>query len=118
MFTFFRTRTGPAEFWEILIAEGLLPDAGQRFGPPQMYRGPGSDDTRFHHVGNIAAIVTDADAEFLLACRELSDEEQRVLDQQLELLLGHHVWSMGAEPIKGYFVHDTLKPWSPPPGVA
>lgn len=63
-------------------------------------------------------MVANDDAEFLLACKDLTEAEQRTLDQQLELLLGQSVWEGGTEPTKGYFIHDRLIPWMPPPGVA
>lgn len=64
------------------------------------------------------AVVTDDETEFLLAHKELTEDEQRKLAQELELLFGQEVWSGGAELTKGYFVHETLKPWTSPPGVA
>ena len=84
-----------------------------------MYRGGSDpDDMTYHEVGKLLAVVTGEDAEFLLAHKELSDEEQRRLGQELELLLGQQVWEGGGETTKGYYLHDTLKPWTPPPGVA
>lgn len=119
MFTFFRTRTGPAEFWEILVAKDSVSDADQRFGKALSYRaGRDPNDVMYHVVGKLAAVVTGDEAEFLLAHKELTDDEQRRLAQELELLFGQEVWSEGAEPIKGFFLHETLTPWTPPPGVA
>lgn len=118
MFTFFRTRTGPAEFWEILIAKDSLPEAEQRFGRALKFRGGDPEDVTYHEVGTIVAVATDKQAEFLLAHKELTEDEQRNLNRELELLFGHEVWSGGGEPVKGYYLHETLTPWTPPPGVA
>jgi len=39
VFSFFRTRTGPAEFWDILVGKDAVPEAEKRFGRALMYRG-------------------------------------------------------------------------------
>jgi len=119
VFSFFRTRTGPAEFWEILVAKDAVPEAEKRFGRALMYRG-GTDpeDMTYHEVGKLVAVVTDENAEFLLAHKDLTDDEQRRLAQELELLFGQQVWAGGGEPTKGSYLHDTLKPWTSPPSVA
>jgi len=118
VFTFFRTRSGPAEFWEILLEKNAVPEAEQRFGRPLAYRtGKGTEDMTYHPVGTLVAVVTGDEAEFLLAHKELSVDEQRKLAQQLELLFGHEVWSGGGEVTKGYFLHDSLKAWTSAPGV-
>ncbi len=119
MFSFFRTRTGPAEFWDILVAKDAVPEAEKRFGRALIYRGGSNpEDMTYHEVGKLVAVVTDEHAEFLLAHKELTDDEQRRLAQELELLFGQHVWALGGESTKGSYLHDRLKPWTPPPGVA
>ena len=119
MFSFFRTRTGPAGFWDILVAKDAVPEAEKRFGRALMYRG-GSDpgDMTYHEVGKLVAVVTEESAEFLLAHKDLTDDEQRRLALALELLFGQQVWEGGGEPTKGSYLHDRLKPWTSPPGVA
>lgn len=119
MFSFFRTRTGPAEFWDILVATDAVPEAETRFGRPLRYRGGSHpEDMTYHEVGKLVAVVSDEHAEFLLAHKELTEDEQHRLAQELELLFGQHVWELGGEPTKGSYLHDRLKAWTPPPGVA
>ena len=116
MFTFYRTRKAPAEFWDILVAKDSLPNAEKRFGPALMYRGSRApEDMTYHEVGKLSAIVTEGETEFLMMHKELSDEEQRLLAQELELLFGQEVWDGADETTKGFYLHATLKPWTPSP---
>ena len=110
MFIFSRTRTLPSEVWEILVALDSVPDAEKRFGPALRFR-PGNDasDIRYHDVGRLVLIGSENDkSEILLAYKELIPAEQRVLDQEIERLVGHSVWDGGEEPVAGHFVHATL----------
>jgi hypothetical protein len=108
VFTFARSRTCPAEVWEILAAPGALADAERRFGPTLLYRATNDPDGRYHVIGRVVVIPAVKEAEILLAFKELSVEEQSTLMREIELHVGHHVWDGDDEPTAGFFLHATL----------
>src|SRR5690348_9925242 len=67
MFIFHRSRRQPVEIFDILIHEGQLPDAEERFGPALRW---GRREERFHEVGNAILIHDEMQTEYFLMAKE------------------------------------------------
>lgn len=106
MFHFYRLRSGAAELFEIVVPRGF-PDADTRFGPLLRY---GHRDEQFHGVGVVVLIHGDEETQYVISCRgQLTSDELRKLYQQLEMLAGRDVHTVGGEPIAGWFDHGGLR---------
>ena len=113
MFTFYRTRTGSAEAFDILVAQNSLPDSNKRFGTALTYT---RQDAPFHaigtlvliHPGNETTSTAKNNVEVFLAAKQLSEDERTRLIIEIELLTGKSVWKIGREDANGWYLHDEL----------
>ncbi len=109
MFHFNRLRAGTTEVFEVVIPQDSLPDAESRFGKPIAY-GIGQRDPLFHLLGVVVLIHSDQEVECVVACKsEFRENELSMFYRQLEMLAGHHVYTIGGEPTIGWFDHVELK---------
>ncbi|WP_165231664.1 hypothetical protein [Aquisphaera insulae] len=109
MFIFHRSRRQPVEIFDILVHEGGLPDAEERFGPALRW---GRRDERFHEVGSAILIHDEMQTEYFLMAKEgLSDADLNLLDIELLQLIGEgqDVHTFGYGPIRGTFEHDIVQ---------
>ncbi len=107
MFTFRRVGRGRAETWQILVAEREGKGWSSRFGTP--LRRLNLDRPRSHEIGVVVAIDRGEETEVLLAVKQgLTDAERRILDGELEELLGRSVFQSGANDEQGWFRWDSL----------
>jgi hypothetical protein len=109
MFIFHRSRRQPVEIFDILVHEGGLPDAEERFGPALRW---GRREERFHEVGNAILIHDEMQTEYFLMAKEgLSEEDLRLLDIELLQLIGEgqDVQAYGYGPVRGTFEHDVVQ---------
>jgi hypothetical protein len=108
MYVFRRIGDGAAETWEILLPAGSAPKLDRRFGKSLGSGNP--DRQRMHEVGVLFAIKRCGEVEILLAAKSgLSDLERRILDGEIEELLGKSVYQVGREDREGWFRWDTLR---------
>ena len=107
MFSFRRVGRDRAETWQILVAEREGKGWVSRFGKPLCTLNP--DRPRSHEIGVVVAIDRGEETELLLAVKQgLTDAERRILDGEVEELLGRGVYQNGAEDENGWFRWDTL----------
>lgn len=108
MFIFRRVGKGEAETWEILLTEDSQPKLEARFG--KALGNGNSDRPRMHEVGVLIAIDRYDEMEILLAVKEGLDEATRkLLDGEVEELLGRDTYTTGRNDEKGWFRWDTLE---------
>jgi hypothetical protein len=109
MFIFHRARRHPVEIFDILILEGNVPDAEERFGTALRW---GRRDERFHEVGSAILIHDEMQTEYFLMAREgLSEDELALLDVELLQLIGEgqDVHTYGTGTVRGTFEHDIVQ---------
>ena len=109
MFIFHRSRRQPVEIFDILVHEGGLPDAEERFGPALRW---GRREERFHEVGSAILIHDEMQTEYVLMAKEgLSEEDLGLLDIALLQLIGEgqDVHTFGYGPVRGTFEHDIVQ---------
>ena len=109
MFIFHRSRRHPVEIFDILILEGGVPDAEERFGPALRW---GRREERFHEVGSAILIHDDMQTEYFLMAKEgLAEEDLRLLDIELLQLIGEgqDVRTFGDGPFRGTFEHEIVQ---------
>lgn len=105
MFIFSRTEDGPAEAWEITLPSDH-PDAERRFGPALKHS---ARNERFHSVGVLVVLRGETAKIFVGGKDGLTQAEQNQLSIEIEMLVGKHVWEVGAEPEKGWYLWEGLK---------
>src|ERR1039458_7139783 len=101
MFVFRRVGRGGAETWQVLLPEGSRPDLKGRFGD-------GFFDTRdrtpMHDIGVLVAIDRGKESEIVLAVKNgLNSDERKVLDGEVEDLLGLYPRECERNEMKGRF---------------
>lgn len=111
MFWFERTRNGQTEVFEILVPEGELPDAENRFGSAVQFD---HRERLFHEVGTVVLIHEPEQTEYVVLGRgSLTGAEIKIFYQQLEMLAGRKTHQWGGEIEEGWFVHDAVRTSSP-----
>lgn len=106
MFLFNRIRTGTTEIFNIILPESSSLKE-RRFGEPLRFN---RREERYYDIGKLILIHESAEIEYFLYMKQgLSESEQEKLMQEIELLAGSEVHTLGGEPELGWFLNDCLR---------
>lgn len=107
MFTFERHCHGSAERWSIYVLEAAPAELRERLGASI---GTGDRPTEVWEVGRLVLIHGPVETDFVLTVREeLTDDERTLLVNEVELLVGRGVHSVGAEWQHEFVLTDALR---------
>lgn len=101
-FQFLKESRQVTDVYAILIREGSMPEARERFGQALLWD---EGQQRFHEVGRLVVIPQDGDEgiSFVMTCKPLSPDEQSRLRREAALLLGGEIDVLGEGMVPGWF---------------